>query len=252
MSACQARWVAALARGLCLSLSLAMMPAIAMAAAAEADTSLETISAREQAVMATRTFLNAHPDLKYRNEGWEAYQAGDHVAAMAHFTKASLYADKASQAMVAEMTWKGQGVPEDRAMAYAWADLAAERGYVQFVKLREQYWRALDVAQRERAVQQGSALVDDYADAVAKPRMAHFMKKAKQRMRRYAPYASRPNEVRVPGPSGSMVSIPAHRFYDSQFWDPVEYQAWQDAVWKHMPEGKVDVGDVEQVRPTKP
>ena len=163
MSACQARWVAALARGLCLSLSLAMMPAIAMAAAAEADTSLETISAREQAVMATRTFLNAHPDLKYRNEGWEAYQAGDHVAAMAHFTKASLYADKASQAMVAEMTWKGQGVPEDRAMAYAWADLAAERGYVQFVKLREQYWRALDVAQRERAVQQGSALVADYA-----------------------------------------------------------------------------------------
>ena len=82
--------------------------------------------------------------------------------------------------------------------------------------------------------------------------MAQFIKKAKQRMRRYAPYASRPAEVRVPDGSGGMVTIPSHRFYDSKFWDPVEYQVWQDAIWKELPKGQVDVGDLEQVAPIRP
>ena len=210
------------------------------------------IDRREQRVMATRTFLNAHPDLKFRNEGWEAYQAGNYELAIQHFRKASGYADKVSQAMMAEMFWQGRGVPIDRAMAYAWADMSAERGYPRFIQLREQYWGRLDETERARAVQEGRALLPEYADAVARPRMAESIKKAKQRMRRYAPYASRPKEVRVPDGSGGMVTIPSHRFYDSKFWDPVEYQAWQDAIWKELPKGQVDVGDPEQVAPTRP
>lgn len=220
--------------------------------AVAADAKKDGIDRREQRVLSTRTFLNAHPDMKYRQEGWEAYQAGDHVLAMEHFRKASRYADKASQAMVAEMLWKGLGVPADPSMAYAWADLAAERGYPQFIRLREQYWRDLDAAQRERAVRDGQVLLAEYADAAARPRMAEFMKKARQRMRRTARSVSAPKEVRVPDQFGGMMRIPAHQFYDSQFWDPKEYQAWQDAVWKDMPQGKVDVGDVQQVAPRTP
>lgn len=228
---------------LCVALSLH---------AVAADTKKDGIDQREQRVLSTRTFLNAHPDMKYRQEGWEAYQAGDHVLAMERFRKASRYADKVSQAMVGEMLWKGLGGPADPPMAYAWADLAAERGYPQFIRLREQYWRDLDATQRERAVRDGQALLAEYADAVARPRMAEFMKKARQRMRRSANYVSAPKEVRVPDQFGGMVSIPSHRFYDSKFWDPKEYQAWQDAVWKDLPQGKVDVGDVQQVVPRTP
>ena len=204
---------------------------------------------KQQRVMSTRTFLNAHPDLKHRNEGWVAFQAGDHAAAMKHFHAASRYADKPSQAMIAEMHWQGLGVPVDKAMGYAWADLAAERGYVQFIRLREQYWRALDEAQRERAVSEGSLLLSEHADSVARPRMAAFMKKAKQRARRTAPYASMPKEVHVPGPDGGQVRIQSGTFYDPKFWDPVKYQQWQDALWTNPPAGKVDVGDVQQVPP---
>ena len=217
-------------------------------AEAPAETPREVITRKQQEVLATRTFLNAHPDMKYRQEGWVAYQAGDHAKAMAHFRKASLYADKASQAMVAEMLWKGIGVPADAPMAYAWADMAAERGYPQFIRLREQYWRQLDPSQRERAVQQGQVLLAEYSDDVARPRMARFMKKAKQRAFRTSHSVSQAKEVRVPNQSGTgMVYIPGSRFYDAKFWDPVQYQAWQDAQWKQLPQGKVDVGELEQV-----
>lgn len=232
-----------------LSLLLVSPMAASANAPAEQDASIDR---REQRVMATRTFLNAHPDLKFRNEGWEAYQAGNYELAIQHFRKASGYADKASQAMMAEMLWQGRGMPVDRAMAYAWADMSAERGYPRFIQLREQYWGRLDETERARAMQGGPALLAEYADAVARPRMAQFIKKAKQRMRRYAHYVSRPAEVRVPDGSGGMVTIPSHRFYDSKFWDPVEYQAWQDAIWKELPKGQVDVGDLEQVAPTRP
>lgn len=219
--------------------------------AAAATAEKEVIDRKEQRVLSTRTFLNAHPDMKYRQEGWEAYLAGDHELAMKGFRKASRYADKVSQAMVAEMLWKGLGVPADPSMAYAWADLAAERGYPQFIRLREQYWRGLDAAQRERAVRDGRALLAEYADAAARPRMAEFMKKARQRIRRSARSVSAPKEVRVPDQFGGMMRIPGHQFYDSKFWDAEEYQAWQDAVWKNLPQGKVDVGGVEQVAPPK-
>lgn len=210
------------------------------------------ISAREQRVMATRTFLDAHPDLKFRNQGWEAYQAGNYDLARMRFSQASRYADKMSQAMLAEMSWKGMGTAVDRSVAYAWADLAAERGYPQFIRLREQYWRGLDAAQRARALSEGQGLLAEYADAVARPRLAEFMIEARQRMRRSSRSVGIPREIRVPDQFGGTVSIPSHRFYDSQFWDPTEYQAWQDAIWKELPKGQVDVGDLEQVAPSAP
>ena len=209
------------------------------------------IGRKDQSVMSTRTFLNAHPDLKYRYEGWVAYQAGDYGRALEHFRTASRYADKASQAMVAEMLWQGRGLAVDRAMAYAWADLAAERGYPSFLRLREQYWRQLSEVDRARALDDGQSLLPEYADAVARPRMARFLIRAEQRRKRSSLSVGWPREVRVPGPGGGMMSIPVHRFMARKFWGPVQYQAWQDAIWNNLPEGKVDVGDVEQVTSAK-
>lgn len=206
---------------------------------------------RDQRVMGTRTFLNAHPDLKFRYEGWVAYQAGDYGRALEHFGTAARYADKASQAMIAEMSWQGRGRPVDRPIAYAWADLAAERGYPRFVRLREQYWRALDEAERERSISEGRLLLEEYGDAVARPRIDAFLAKAAKRDYRSGVSVGKPREIRVVGPGGSMVSIPGHRFYAPKYWDPVQYQAWQDEIWAAPPKGEVDVGDVEQVAPAK-
>jgi hypothetical protein len=227
-----------------------LLAAIALPALGSGPTGGD-IDRKDQSVMSTRTFLNAHPDLKYRYEGWVAYEASDYAQALKHFTTASRYADKASQAMIAEMLWQGRGMPIDRPMAYAWADLAAERGYPAFLRLREQYWRQLSEVDRAAALRDGQSLLPEYADAVARPRMDRFLVKAERRRKRSSLSVGRPREIRVPGPGGGMMSIPVHRFLAPKFWDPVQYQAWQDQIWTAPPKGEVDVGDVEQVAPSK-
>src|SRR3546814_2441093 len=90
--------------------------------------------------MVTSGFLNSHPDLRYRLLGMEAMREDRHGDAFKFFRRAAHFADKPSQGMVAEMLWNGDGVERDRALAYAWMDLAAERGYAGFLGLRERYW----------------------------------------------------------------------------------------------------------------
>jgi TPR repeat protein len=74
-------------------------------------------------------FLAYHPDLGDRKLGMEAFKRGSFDYAARYFQWAARYADKPSQAMLGSMYWSGQGVQQDRALAYAWMDLAAERGY---------------------------------------------------------------------------------------------------------------------------
>src|SRR5690554_4984638 len=114
-------------------------------------------------------FLAAHPDLNNRHRGMQAYEDGRHQAALTYFRRGARYADKASQAMVAEMLWKGEGGERDPALAYAWMDLAAERGYPGFTVLRERYWAQLDQRQRQEAVARGEQVYAEYGDAVAQP-----------------------------------------------------------------------------------
>ena len=83
------------------------------------------IDTEDQKVMSSRSFLEAHPDMKYRTEGWLAYDEGRYEDARKLFTKAAGFGDKLSQAMLAEMAWKGIGQPVDRPLAYAWADISA-------------------------------------------------------------------------------------------------------------------------------
>src|SRR5690606_15876376 len=98
----------------------------------------------EDPMLVAAGFLRQHPDLAYRKYGLDAMKAKQYAKAMGHFRRAGYYADKPSQAMVAELLWAGTGVAQDRAAAYAWMDLAAEREYRMFAIQREKYWRALD------------------------------------------------------------------------------------------------------------
>lgn len=213
---------------------------------AHADSKDAVIDREDQEVMSTIAFLDAHPDMKYRREGWLAFEAGEYEGAIAHFTKAASFGDKVSQAMLAEMAWNGQGQPVDRPLAYAWADLAAERGYRQFVALRERYWAQLTPQEQDTAIRVGQPLVPVYSHAATQVAMRKHLRKARRYMisGRY----NRSADIVVPGPGGLWTRIRGHDFYAEKFWNPERYQEWTDAVWTDPPKENVDVGEPTTVQ----
>ena len=220
----------------------AMLAAMPVAQGMEAT----PVDAEDVKVMSSEAFLRAHPDMKHRSEGWKAYTDADFELARTHFLKAAAYGDKPSQGMLAEMAWKGQGQPEDRPTAYAWADIAAERGYRHFVAQREFYWRELSEHEQARALELGQPLLAEYRDDVARPRLARHLRRARFHMIGGRP--RRDATVVVPGPDGLPMRIRGHDFYAEKFWQPAAYQAWVDQVWTDPPEQNVDVGDPERVK----
>lgn len=89
------------------------------------------------------------------------------------FRIAAGYADKYSQHRLSLLYWHGVGVEKDRVQAYLWADLAAERGYTEFLAVRERMWRQLDEAERAAAIERGPALYEHYGDPAAKQRQKY-------------------------------------------------------------------------------
>ena len=201
--------------------------------------------------MTSEAFLSGHPDLRYRLLGLDEIKQGKHANAFRFFQRAAYYADKPSQGMVAEMLWTGQGVPRDQALAYAWMDLAAERGYLPFLGARERYWAGLSEAERVRAVEEGQAVYSTYGDAAAKPRIASILRRARKEVTGSRTGSVGSLQVYVAGPSG-FERIDGSKFYDPKYWDSEKYQAWQDAIWMKPRIGRVTVGEVDAVRDGKP
>ena len=237
------------ARSIVLSATLLCLVPLAtglpQAASAQAPPATDAL---DQEILSSAGFLSAHPDLLNRGRGWAAYNQGRFDEALTWFQRAARYADKPSQAMVAEMLWKGEGGAADPALAYAWMDLAAERHYRSFVVLRERYWAQLDAARREDAIARGEAVYAEYGDAVAKPRIAAVLRRERSRTTGSRTGFVGSLKITVPGPGGIPQTIDGSRYYASKFWDPEEYQAWHDAVWKDPPAGRVDVGEIEPLR----
>lgn len=202
-------------------------------------------------VINSEGFLSAHPDLRWRRAGLLAYEEGRLEEAANSFRRAARYADKASQAMYAEMLWNGQGVEQDRIMAYAWMDLAAERAYLPFVVRREKYWETLSEAERERVLAEGRVVYDEYGDAVAKPRLERLLKQAKRNVTGSRVGNVGNVEIMIPGPGGVWRRVSGEEFYQPQFWEPEEYWAWQDQVWRDPRTGHVEILPIEKV-PSKP
>lgn len=224
-----------LARHLLTAALAAALPALPAAAASD-----DPAADRE---LVSAGFLTGHPDMKYRLMGLQAFKAGKNDDALRYFQRAAYFADKPAQGMVAEMLWKGEGVPQDRALAYAWMDLAAERGYVGFLGLRETYWAALSPAERERAIDEGQALYARYGDAAAQPRIA-----SRLRQQRRSITGSRTGfagNVKIYFGNGEVgfSQMDGTKFFDDKYWDPKKYQAWTDSIWQQPRIGTVSVGE---------
>lgn len=202
-----------------------------------ATSAADQVHWRERNVMADEVYLQYHPDQQYRNLALEAYAQQDYANALSYFMEAARYADKASQAFIAGMYWEGLGVPSDPAMAYAWIDLASERRTPELLAYREHYWSQLDAAQRERASSIGLDLYAQYGDEVAQERLERIMLKGQ----------SRAAATRSP-----YLYVNGHvEWYQSKFWRPRQYWAFQETLIRDaMP--PVDAMGEVHVRPLEP
>ncbi len=220
--------------------ALAVSPVLAQA-------QLPDLRARE--VLGSPAFQANHPDLRYRQLGHEAQTDGRMSEARDHFRAAARYADKLSQAALAEMWWSGQGGPADRAIGYAWMDLAAERGTPLLLAKREQYWEALGPIERDRAVSEGRALYAEYGDPVAQPRLERALRAGLHRVTgsRTGSVARMEMYVREGRGAGR---VDADAFYQDDYWQPERYWQWRAEELARVGggTGTVDVGAATTVR----
>lgn len=150
------------------------------------------------------------------------------------------------------MYWKGIGVEQDRALGYAWMDLAAERLYHDFVLYRERYWKALSRSERADAISRGQALLAEYGDDVAKPRLELRLFKEKRmiagsRLGFIGPLTILPMTGCF-GCTGRANAVQGDKFWKDKYWEPKQYWRMQDEIWKAPLREKVEVGEVENVR----
>ena len=247
--------LAALAPAAAASPPAAPAPALATPAAptpeqqatAETDrTSLREFETRRRAAA-------THPNELYRLYGAEAACKGEWRAAADQFRRAARYADKYSQHRLSLIYWHGLGQPADRALAYAWADLAAERRYPQFLLLREKIWLELSDAERERALREGRALYEQYGDAAAKPRFERALARARGQVTGSRTGAS-VDRVQVSASlgGGSLFdggdSLDLRPIYAQWRLDAHRYWAVEDAIWQSG--GSVEVGPLETLNGT--
>ncbi|CRP99613.1 SEL1-like repeat protein [Stenotrophomonas maltophilia] len=183
--------------------------------------------AYEAIVLQSHEFLVYHPDLRFRGLGMQARERGRHEEARNDFRNAARYGDKLSQAALADMLWNGQGGPVDRALGYAWMDLAAERGTEWLVVQRERFWEALSADERERAVREGRALYAEFGDPAATPRLERELRAGS--MRQTGSRAGWNGAMRSQGrgDAGARVLQP-EKHQLARYWDPVAYRQWQD------------------------
>lgn len=222
--------------------------ALALAAVAPRALALNPDAEKPHVAAMTEGFLKYHPDLRWRRIGLQRFEDGDHADALNAFIRSSRFADKGAQAMVAEMYWTGQGTPVDRALAYAWMDLAAERGYKDFLKIRERYWNQLDDAERSRALDVGKEIYAEYGDEVAKPRLSRQIEKGRRNVTGSRTGFVGSMTVLVPG-NGTWITLDGTQYYEDRFWKPEQYFEWQDQIWREPYRGVVEVGEITQADP---
>ncbi len=251
--------------------ALAIVIVCALAAPAQAlDTMPDTVSIENTAQAAVVVDTDArtvddydalakmavnHPNELYRIYGAKAAANGQWGDAANSFRKAARYADKYSQHRLSLMYWHGVGVGQDRVEAYVWADIAAERGYPQFLAIREKMWGEMTPQEQARVSARGDALYKEYGDPVAKRRFAAALAKGKSKVT-----GSRTGFVgnlaivsRGAGPSlfGEGVGINLEKLYEASRTNADKYWTFEDYAWKNV---TVTVGDLESTskQPAEP
>lgn len=153
-------------------------------------------------------FRRAHPDLDHRLSGKSFLEDGRVKRAIREFQVAASWGDKISQAMLAEVYWEGVDAPKDRARAYAWMDLAAERQFVAFVAKRERYWAQLSEDERAQALIIGQQLYEANGDEAALARLDEHLRRERSDSGSRTGYAGSGNVV-LPTAGGGRVSVRA-------------------------------------------
>jgi hypothetical protein len=212
------------------------------------------------------SFRAYHPDQYYFGLAMEAHEAQRYEESRERFRQAARYADKPAQLALAIMARDGIGGAADLAEAYAWADLASERGYSAFLLQRERIWEQLDAAQRERALARGAQLYAEYGDAVAKPRLERLLRAgyARKTGSRAGGDTSRLGVIDLSDPAAragfiaafmtnpgkgfdqfasgvgaaGRIGLGSASYYNESNWRPEEYWAARDSVWLR---GRVEV-----------
>ena len=218
-----------------LALALLLAPLATLPALAQEGRTPDAL------IMSSQGFLDAHPDIKFRQQGLKAWEKGDYEEALGLFKRAARFGDKPSQGMVAEMMWRGEGTAQNRPEAYAWMDLAAERKYRPMLIQREIYWETLTPAEREAALAVGKSLYEEYGDAAAQPRLEIKMRQAKKKSAGTRTGFVGNVVINIPTPGGNF-TIDGSNYYHPDYWEPAKYWAWQEKGWKDPPRGMVDVG----------
>jgi len=219
---------------------------LALATSGSTAVMAQEANADKDAVMTSDGFLSFHPDLRHRLSGLGDYRKKNYAEAFASFMRAARFADKPSQGMIAEMLWNGQGVEVDRARAYVWMDLAAERGYKMMLVKRENYWDGLTEAERAQALEIGDAIYLEYADKFAKPRLEQRLRQARLRTTGSRTGFVGSLVIEIPTPSGSR-SIDGSTYYKDEYWKPAQYWRMQDSDWKDFGEGSVEIGEIQSI-----
>lgn len=241
-------WMILLASSLWICALHAGEVAVVKADAAEPARKAGPTSYIDPAVV-TDGFLAAHPDMMYRQKGVALFHEGKPEAALKALLRAARYADKPSQAMIGEMHWNGNGTPKDRALGFAWMFLAAERNYSDFAAWRDFYWSQLDEAERNDAKRRGVAVMAEYRDRVAKPRLETLLRREERKATgSLLGYSGASPMVIVAYRNGKPVTIDPESYYARKYWQPEAYWRLQDEIWTLPLKGRVDVGDLEMVR----
>lgn len=183
---------------------------------------------------------SGHQNELWRIYAFEALKSSRPEEAVRYFTRASRFADKYSQHALSLMYWHGVGVEKDRAIAYAWSDLAAERGYHPLLLIREKMWHELSDFDRRRALPLGISMYEIYGDIVAKPRLEKEMRRAYSQITgsRVGATADR---VAVGLPNG--IGFMPGAFFSRERWLPDQYWKGEDRAWT----GRVIVLPIETV-----
>lgn len=241
---------AAIALGLC-SLGLCSSSLYSPAALAADDAPPQAAAVGAESDLMTRDEYDkrsrvalTHPNELWRLYGSRAAARGDWDDAFRHFRRAAGFADKYSQHRLSLMYWHGVGAPRDRALAYAWADVAAERQYPQFLLLREKMWLELDEAERARALREGQAIYDRYGDQAAKPRFERAVAQSRRQITGSRLGDVGKLQVFAPGPTGwtDPGTVDLNQMLNEWRWDSGRYWAAEDVIWRH---GNVEVGPAE-------
>ncbi len=187
-----------------------------------------------------------HPNELYRIYGARAAANGQWRDAANSFRKAARYADKYSQHRLSLLYWHGIGVGRNRVDAYVWADLAAERGYPQFLAIREKMWAELTPREQAAVPARGNTLYKEYGDPVSKRRFADAVAQGKRKKTgsrtgfdNGVEVVSRGSGISLFGDAGG---VNLERMYEAARTDPDKYWEFEDYAWKNV---TVTIGEFE-------